>query len=413
MSFREMGLDPEFFIVDGNNRIIPAQAFIPEPASKPFNEAPVAYDNAAIEIRPQPARCQIAFIGTVRELLWQAVARWRMARRQGIATPASRPSFAPAARIRPKDIDKYESLSTFGCSPSRILSPDGTEILDSFPDPIGPWRSAGYHIHTALGSYHQIANKNSGDLFLTRTLLTLDTFIGLTDVIMCHLAGWGEESRIRRQQLGYGLPGEHRLTKDRQRLEYRTPSPWILSHPMWTWWATTAMRHIVHYISNTNWLTDNIEVIPASRVHNAIMNCDAAEAYSILREVAPYWVDTMRLYSLHGSSTSGLGIDNLRTLFWTFNNGGHTAITRNAPLNVAWFSNHSAKKNGNEARYYLAVQRKLNGERVYVNRRLTIHHDQGLYRAFDSGSGRILKKYHMLNIQDLPLITDFPTDITR
>ena len=51
------GLDPEFFVVDGQGFLVPSERILPTQVVKRAGFGEIAVDNAAIELRPHQSSC--------------------------------------------------------------------------------------------------------------------------------------------------------------------------------------------------------------------------------------------------------------------------------------------------------------------------------------------------------------------
>jgi hypothetical protein len=336
-----IGLDPEFFIVDGSHHIVPAEKFLDSA------EGDVAFDNAAVEIRPEQSSCIQGFLSNVRETFHHAMMKMRLARLQGRIPSTSHLSLTPAARLRAGDMN-LPSVQQFGCSPSLVVEKDGSlSHTTAQVDPLGfAYRSAGYHVHVGV-AYHTTPEA------LANITALADVFVGLVDVMMVGLASrsWVRGSQIRRLAMGYGRAGEHRVREIPARAEwanpikvweYRTLSPWPLSHPLWSWWAQSAVRHCQIYGNHYNNPLGALKPkLPnRSEVVDVINNCDLAGA----REL---WLAAVRAAS--GGLTGRDGNDaltplNIRKLFYCLDRRGYETLSAGWTPETAWFRNIMPKK---------------------------------------------------------------------
>lgn len=396
-----IGLDPEVFITDRDDHLIPAEAFIPNSAKT--NE-PAVFDNGAVEIRPAATNCVIALMGNVRETMWKATSYWRLARLRGEVDRQSRFNFAPAVPLDLEHLHQYESLIEFGCAPSLVLEANGNTIThQSYADPGIPWRSAGFHVHSTL--HHQDDDSVTTEQViegLPPFIEVMDALVGLVDVVMCGEAGWTEQSRIRRLQMGYGLPGEFRV---RQRnnysciVEYRTLSPWPLSHPIWAYWACYAAKDVFRSGWGRAWVSELAERLPdRAEIVRAITECDTGRALDLWVESAMALesvISTTRTY--FSSRSSSLHPKNLALLHQAMTNGGHRYYLDGWSPERAWFRNarradvnglySSPKKHAKNNRYRRS--RKRAGGLI-VNRPMTGTHDYGARRSFPTGARDVL-----------------------
>lgn len=406
MTYPRNGLDPEFLVVDGEGYIVPAEKFLD--TGDP--EADVAYDGVAVEVRPRPSRCLAGFGANVRELMWAAMRQYRLARAQGRIPRDARPTFAPLAMLREEDL-MLKSAHTFGCSPSLVLQSDAKSLVDTTPH-VDPFeyhgRSAGFHVHYDLG---RAASTNIAPMmrdegkwlsYLRHPIQLLDTYLGLLDVMMCHRAGWTEQSRARRLTVGYGVAGEFRVAKsggEWRRVEYRTMSPWPLSHPMWTWWVQSAARYVIAKIPGTF-----VPPLPYNEVQKAINECDNEAAQSM-------WERAIRvLYraNLGGhSENDALAKRNLRYVVSALRHGGHRFWTCGWGVEKSWFANGKQSTRSihrqtprEYLRFLYRIQHDPNSwetrmaqdfrEPMNVDNQ-TIH-DLGAFRCFPTGPQRLIDR---------------------
>lgn len=249
-----VGNDPELFVKRGLH-LVPSEFL----ATKKTFPSFLKVDNAAVEIHPGPHTCLqqqnadlAAQITALRKLLGEDYTI----------------SLRTCEKIRPKDLLKYKSLTSFGCAPSLVFHPDHG-VMPSVPqaDPMTVReRSIGYHVHlgtrTPLAvkrdiasleraaanefTQEQIKTLKNYDLKLAELLHTTegrvrlvqacDLLVGLPSILL------DRDSRQlwRRRLLGYGKAGEFREQK--HGFEYRTLGPWALKHPAFTWWTNAMVR---------------------------------------------------------------------------------------------------------------------------------------------------------------------------
>lgn len=428
------GLDPEFFVVDGSNHIIPASRILPS------SNGDVAYDNAAIEIRPAPSTCIQGLLGNTRETFQHAYAMMRLARRRGHIPATSRISFAPALRLR-RDATGEPTVLQFGCSPTNVLSADGKDLSMSIPKVDAmtfPYRSAGYHVHCEM-------TNTQAQRYLNTILSALDAFVGLADVMMVNATNrtWVRGSRIRRSEMGYGVAGEHR-TRVRQStgtsvpiVEYRTLSPWPMMSPLWVWWAQSAVRHVVQYIHNGDNVGRMKQRLPnRSEIVEAINSCDPKAATQL-------WKATLSAFNggLPGrSGNDALTYVNNQSLWWAITHGGASAyIPREWSTAYTWFRNkyHDIdfidQRSGRRVRgpyvsygvgftnarprsvaklYYgkyfhgkEIAKRNAASHPRYYNIPGNLRHEQGIYTTFPSGVDNLITDGHAERGASIPGVT--------
>ena len=232
------GLDPELLTIY-KDTVVPASYFLDAPerdANGKLNS--ISFDNAAVEIRPEPSGVLDTLVSNTGRLMHEARARMRLARRRRQIPSESRLSLIPAAALFPT-ARFIKSVRTFGCSPSQTILDDyGVSTTKTLCDPDDtPFRSAGFHIHQELS--HPDTEQPA--------VAILDGLLGLTDVLMNDKLGWLRASKIRRFILGYGRAGEHRartVSSGCRVLEYRVMSPWPLLDAKHILWATSTVKSV-------------------------------------------------------------------------------------------------------------------------------------------------------------------------
>lgn len=395
------GLDPELLILDSDDYCIPASKFLIDSSAvslgrenRPYNVSSrngmFVYDNAAMELRIHPNVCLETINHDMSTALYYAYRAFRVGKSRNKIPMDSRISFAPAARLRPED-RQLESVAVFGCSPSIGINSDmesvATVPLASASDT--PWRSAGYHVHVGTDNYAEIAEYDPDALSSTFAKHTaiLDAFVGIVDVLMCHHGAHANLSRIRRYNLGYGRAGEHRVkplleegerwdddmdeyrddTTYKSLYEYRVLSPWPLSHPMWTWWAGSAVRHVIHRMQSD--VVSKVEsLLPdRSEIIDIINTTDVDGAWEL-------WPKIVRavdggLDTLHrcNSGNDSLHTTNIEKLDFCLSNRGYrTTLNHLTPTwQSAWFRS-SHRYNVQNGQYRGTYARKIRARRRQV-----------------------------------------------
>lgn len=416
-----LGLDPELLVVDDDGYIVPAEKFLTGD-----KKAWVAYDNAAIELRPAPCYCAAGLSGNTRELLWDAIAKMRLARRKGIIPKGSSIITSPAAPVRREDM-MLESVSMFGCSEAIRLEADGS-INSVKPNPGAesiPFRSAGYHVHVAT----QLEKTTRSLLIPTREgfiewlvprIKVLDALVGLVDVMMVSRDGDEELSQIRREQIGYGRGGEFRVCQQLDtwsHFEYRTPSPWAMNHPMWSWWLQTSVRHVMDAGRTSDaQIRTLVEGLPErSEILEAINRCDNGTAETLWEASRVVWMDTMYPNASFGCSEhTGLGPKNLQYVWLALRNGGHT-FYEIGKMSTNWFKNnvdglykfvYPNGPLGSMMKVKYGLERyayPMRYGRDVKNRKNNTRHDGGNQRYFPSGPHHVLNTKYA-NMYKLPAL---------
>ena len=351
-----VGNDPELFIKKGI-RLVPAESLL---GPKVIIPAFVKIDNAAIEIHPGPNTCLQSQNANLASQL-SAV--------RALLTKEHRISLRASERLRPIDIKKYKSLTSFGCEPSLVFHPKAG-LITSTPnvDPLKVReRSIGYHVH--LGTMKPEAVKNNiaayvkmhpnsvtdaepvpapfkDTLFYANLLHTTegrvrlvracDLFVGLPAVLIDR----DNRQLWRRRLLGYGKAGEFR--EQPHGFEYRTLGPWPLHHPALTWLANAMVRDAFHMVINDVDL-EIVKRVNMLEVAGAINNNSLVRAIPIwnqIKSIAGSFLDS-RGWGSHPWTTNVI-----RYFEFMLVNGGIKFILENNDLITSRYSVPvGAKKN--------------------------------------------------------------------
>jgi len=232
-----IGTDPEIFLLNANNRsrlAVPAEKFIQKGQDvrvDPRLITGVKVDNGALEMNPPPKHC-------LQELNSAIGSKLRSAKTflgKGIKF-----SMRQVEQFSVEDIQRYTSLSTFGCAPSQIYSEGELCPTESHIDPFTERkRSAGYHIHIGgkiNSTYHPLSPSQKhmnvvlfDPEYHIKLVQTCDLFVGLVGVLIDD----SEDNRFRRLVMGYGRAGEFREQK--HGFEYRVLPNFPLRHPTLAW----------------------------------------------------------------------------------------------------------------------------------------------------------------------------------
>lgn len=220
------GLDPEILLI-AQDRIHPAEYYLPGPVRVNGKLNQLSFDNAAAEFRPEQSGQPSKLVARLRALVRQAVLRLKTAMVQNKVPVTARWSLAPSGQLMEQHRALY-SVSRFGCSPSSCLMDDyGTQEVVPFANASQTvYRSAGFHIHQELPATTSIET----------SVAVLDAILGLADVLINAKLKYLSESRVRRMTLGYGRAGEFRSRAigGVRILEYRVLSPWPFMSPRMT-----------------------------------------------------------------------------------------------------------------------------------------------------------------------------------
>lgn len=211
-----LGADPELFVVDKDNEVIPAWKFLPEKAeganvtNSGYGTPSKAYwDGFQAEFTTRPAGCLAYFMDEINYGL------------RAVHSHAKK--FDYHARLSPESVVPVdpETLATaedkyveFGCMPSMSAYDFTGQTHSGRGVPI---RFAGGHLHLGISHYDLKPR-------LTNCVKALDAILGVACVSLFDRL----DNPARREF--YGLPGEYRLPP--HGIEYRTLSNAWLVHPL-------------------------------------------------------------------------------------------------------------------------------------------------------------------------------------
>ena len=215
----ELGSDPEVFIVDKNNNMIPSFKFLKskeEKATGITSLQNIFWDGFQAEFNIIAGSCLDSRVHStslgLSDLL-DLAKKYDKDARLSVQTTF--------------DIDQ-ETLNTsapehvaFGCMPSlniyghEGMKADGRDV---------PFRSAGGHIHFGIDQLLKEETAKDRKILVGRIVKSLDAILGVACVSLF------EKYDDPRRRLMYGLAGEYRLPK--HGIEYRTLSNAWLSHPL-------------------------------------------------------------------------------------------------------------------------------------------------------------------------------------
>lgn len=201
------GTDPEIFVVDEKDQVIPAWMFLPDKNVAAVNRLPY-WDGFQAEFYVQPSHCLNAQNDGTAVGLRAVLAAAKK------TFPKAKLSIKNTVEISPEMLNsaKDEHVA-LGCAPSHNAY--GLTGID-VPNPrMLRYRFAGGHIHKQM---HKLLPVEAN-----RIVKVLDALVAVPCVTMFQKL----DDPIRRKF--YGLPGEYRLPK--HGLEYRVLSNAWLSHP--------------------------------------------------------------------------------------------------------------------------------------------------------------------------------------
>ena len=208
-----LGSDPEFFISDGDGKVIPAFTFLPEKTPS----TPIFWDGYQCEVTPSPRNCIVEHATLLCVLLKDAL---RLAKQKNKDAQFLETDTIP---ISLKELKKKPTnFTALGCDPSsNAYGMEGEIPADSTTL---PFRFAGGHIHFGWEPLSG-DNKNQKQIdVMLKAVRDLDKILAIWSV---GAAQSFEKMKERRRH--YGLAGEFRLPS--HGLEYRTLSPFWLKSP--------------------------------------------------------------------------------------------------------------------------------------------------------------------------------------
>jgi hypothetical protein len=305
-----IGTDPEIFVVDKKDRVVPAWKFLgskTEPdryaSGDGYFKGTCYWDGFQAEFTtPGNLTCLAQMTDAVQAGLKRIS---KLAEGKGKLTLKSVVEVDPDFLV--KEHKKHPEHIEFGCAPSINvygLTGNTTEGRDC------PYRFAGGHIHFGLAA--------QGKMDYPSIVRTLDNILGVACVSM-----FAEfDNRVRRQF--YGLPGEHRLPA--HGLEYRTLSNAWLAHPLITHMTFDLARAAVGLqlegLAST-WKSDEKETV------ETIMNHDVKAARGILARNKKVFCGVLK--SIGGGYTG-----HEETAYRVWANGMESAVKDPAALYDNW-----------------------------------------------------------------------------
>lgn len=333
-----IGADPEMFITDENNQVIPAFKFLNSKDNPNYTyegnygKQTMYWDGYQAEFNVYPNQC----LGWVADSIHCGI--------KGLYNAAKK--YNPNAKLSIQTTMQvpFEELQTakdehiqFGCMPS--FNAYGMEGIKLSGREVS-LRTAGGHLHFGIGQdYNEMAIKNM--------VKSLDAILG----IACTSLFAGYEDPYRRMM--YGLAGEYRLPK--HGLEYRTLSNVWLSHPVLTNMVFDLGRRALMFGMkglNDQWKADEQEVI------RIINTCDIGGARKILKDNEQLFKQILKTILNYS--------DVINEMYNIYINGMDTLIKNphdiegNWNLNGTWI-NHCDGKNKNVFKSFEAIKK---GEKI-------------------------------------------------
>jgi len=251
------GADPEMFVVDKNNQLIPAWEFLPKKPQELNSYVPY-WDGFQAEFRVQPSSCLNAQNDGAARGMEQVLGYAR--RKFPDARLTAQSVFEIPRKMMESAKDEHVAL---GCAPSmNAYGLMGEEV----PDPrLLRWRFAGGHIHKSWPSLTPAVAR--------RAVKAYDAILAIPTVVMFQQL----DQPVRRKF--YGLPGEYRMPK--HGLEYRVLSSAWLCHPAVAQFVRELHRLVTGLVMAQ---TEEVFEFEEERVIHTLLNNDVDEALKMVRK---------------------------------------------------------------------------------------------------------------------------------
>lgn len=322
--YPSVGNDPEIFITE-RGQVVPAEKILKEPLETPsgygLKEYKVKVDNAAVELNFPPATCLQVGISNMTEVLRKLKKYYLKPKIHSVCLKA-------AMELSIDDMKRYASLMQFGCDPSLLFYDNDLKISQPVVDPrTVRYRSTGYHVHLGLAKPNYYAHFDDKKLTEAATLLhttsgrvrlvrMCDMIVGLPAVL---LERDTDAVNIRRNVLGYGRAGEFR--EQPHGFEYRTLGPWPMMHPIWGWWANSAVRDALQLVL-AGVDEELIKKIPGREISDTINTNDMAKALRLWTVVKRTLKDLVSNGRTENGKHAILGLNNIRMFEFAVATGG-------------------------------------------------------------------------------------------
>ena len=252
----QQGSDPEIFIVDKDNAVIPSFLFLKsnkDPNIIPETRQPLFWDGFQAEFNLPAHGCLDASVSST----WYGLKHLDMLAK--IHDKDARLTIIPTMDIPPHMLrDNKEEHVQFGCMPSKNVydmagkKEDGRDVQ---------FRSAGGHIHLQLNSTQKER--------IPEYVKALDAILGVACVSM-----FGQFDDARRREY-YGLAGEYRTPK--HGMEYRVLSNVWMAHPTSMYIVYELARKIISLVDNNlfkYWQADEKITIECINECNIPLACE-------------------------------------------------------------------------------------------------------------------------------------------
>lgn len=303
------GSDPEIFIVNKENQVIPAFAFLPDKDQAKRNPYHIFWDGFQAEFNTSSGSCLDGFINSLRtnlSQLTQAAKKYDKNARLTIMPTIDIP-------IHLLKESKEEHVQ-FGCMPSLNVygmegsKANGRDVM---------FRSAGGHIHLGLTADQKKR--------IPEYVKALDAILGVACVSM-----FGAFDDPRRREL-YGLAGEYRTPS--HGLEYRPLSNVWMCHPTVSYIIYELARKVVSMVDSKlfhMWQYNEKDVI------ECINTCNIALACEIIKQ-------NQEVFKALLSSFCYQDKDKIKVVYATFMLGVEELITKVDDIENNWFDGNSGQ----------------------------------------------------------------------
>jgi hypothetical protein len=336
-----LGADPEIFVVDANDVVIPAFTFLPpktNPSKSVRYDGLQFYDGFQAEwttaLSTGNPQCLSFHVDHVQDGMRLVLAAARA------KNPDAKLSIASVVPIPRDMIHQYdERYFELGCSPSENVYGEEPLIVE---DPkMLSFRSAGWHMHMGLGRIKDAPDTNIPKHKIHSAVRMMDAVLGVVGIT------FGQNYPYPERRTLYGRAGEYRY---KTTLEYRVPEVLMGAHPA-TWNLLWDLGRMACWLGlgELNFLWDAEE----DEVRHAINKSDVPVALKILKrnEVMLekmldriYYFDPKSSQSTHTLDTIYGGIDEAVlaptdvATNWYLNGDSNRWITHNGLSGTTWAS---------------------------------------------------------------------------
>lgn len=218
-----LGGDPEFFLINQQNEIVPSEEVIPEKGLP--QHANVAFTSPLMAKRDGIQAELVVVPNTCRQVAWSHFFTSLQALYKAAQLQDKRVSFSPFEEIPGARLSAMsDGCKILGCAPS--LNIYGWQPPDV--SPLYPFRSTGGHIHLGFtGKYYDEMGKivYTFDDWQQRPM---EPLVALLDVLVGNTLSMFDRTPQKERRKLYGRAGEYRLPS--HGVEYRVPSTTYLRH---------------------------------------------------------------------------------------------------------------------------------------------------------------------------------------